>query len=206
MFECSQSIFATVRLFASGYVTIDKTGEKGLRSMAMERCDECGFTYDSGEATNAAASIVAGVDDFAAMLAGGVDVRTRREPKVWSPLEYGCHVRDVLLVQRERVLAARRRDRTVCEPMGRDERVEHDGYAQQDPTDVARQLVMAAQLFAHVLDRLGSDDWDRILLYNYPHQIERSLRWVAVHTLHEVRHHARDANRQLPGDSCTGDA
>lgn len=166
----------------------------------MERCDECGFVYDLRQAADAAASIVAGIDDFAVMLADGVEVGTRCESQVWSPLEYGCHVRDVLLVQRERVLAARRRDRAVCKPMGRDERAEHDGYAQQDPTDVARQLVMAAQLFAHVLGRLSPDDWDRTVLYNYPHQVERSLRWVAVHTVHEVRHHTRDARRQLPGD------
>ncbi len=126
-------------------------------------------------------------------------VRARPEPAVWSPLEYGCHLRDILLVQRERVLAARRTLRPSCEPMGRDERVEHDGYAQQDTADVARQLTMAAQLFANVLDRLGVDDWDRSVVYNYPRRTERSLRWVAVHTVHELRHHLLDIRRQLPG-------
>lgn len=135
------------------------------------------------------------------MLNGSADVRTRRESGVWSPLEYGCHLRDVLIVQRERVLAARRRERTSCEPMGRDERVEHDGYAQQEPADVARQLAMAAQLFANVLNRISPDDWDRTVLYNYPRQSERSLRWVSVHTLHEVRHHTLDIRRQLTGDT-----
>src|SRR5258707_10836138 len=59
---------------------------------------------------------------------------------VWSPLEYGCDLRDMLLVQRERVLAARRMNRPECSPMGRDERVVHDGCAEQEPEDVARQL------------------------------------------------------------------
>ena len=27
-----------------------------------------------------------------------IEVRRRRRPDVWSPLEYGCHLRDVLLV------------------------------------------------------------------------------------------------------------
>ncbi len=40
--------------------------------------------------------------------------------------------------------------------MGRDERVDHDGYADQDPAAVARQLVDAADLFANVLDRLAA--------------------------------------------------
>ena len=106
-------------------------------------------------------------------------------------------MRDVLLVQRERVLTARRRDRPSFEPMGRDERVDHDGYAEQEPDDVARQLTVAAQLFANVLGRLSPDDWDRSVIYNYPRRAERSLRWVAVHSLHEVSHHLLDARRQL---------
>ena len=82
--------------------------------------------------------------------------------------------------------------------MGRDERVGHDGYAEQLPVDVARQLIDAAGLFVNVLDRLAPDDWDRTVVYNFPEPTERSLRWVAVHTEHEVRHHRLDVRRQLP--------
>jgi hypothetical protein len=161
-------------------------------------CEECGFEYDLAKAPDAASSIVTGVAEFAALLAGSrADVRTRREPTQWSPLEYGCHLRDVLLVQRERVFTARRVERPSLEPMGRDERVDHDGYAEQEPDDVARQLTVAAQLFANVLGRLAPDDWERRVLYSYPERAERSLRWVAVHTLHEVTHHLLDARRQL---------
>ena len=160
-------------------------------------CEECGFDYDLAKAPNAASSIVTSAAEFAALLSHNhTDARTRREPTRWSPLEYGCHVRDVLLVQRERVLTARRRDRPSLEPMGRDERVDHDGYAEQTPED-ARQLTVAAQLFANVLGRLSPDDWDRSVIYNYPRRVERSLRWVAVHSLHEVGHHLLDARRQL---------
>ncbi len=134
---------------------------------------------------------------IAAMLQAGHDaVATRPDADTWSPLEYGCHVRDVLLVQRERVLEARRVDRPQPSPMGRDERAVHDAYAEQDQVVVARQLADAALMFVHVLDRLG-DDWDRTLVYNYPEPTERSLRWVAEHTLHEVTHHGQDIRRQL---------
>jgi len=125
-------------------------------------------------------------------------VGTRPDAVTWSPLEYGCHLRDVLLVQRERVLLARRTDRPEPEPMGRDERVEHDGYASQDPSDVARQLDDAATMFANVLARLNLADWERMLVYNYPERMERTLRWVAVHTLHELVHHGADIDAQLP--------
>jgi DinB superfamily len=166
----------------------------------VQRCEECGFEYHESAFGAAAGSIRAGSADLAADLTGGrADVATRRQPGRWSPLEYACHVRDVLLVQRERLLAAQRLDRPVCEPMGRDERVELDGYAEQDPADVARQLRDAAQLFASDLDRLSPASWDRVVIYTYPHRAERSLRWLAIHTEHEVAHHLLDVRRQLTG-------
>ena len=164
----------------------------------VDRCEECGFEYDLSEASAAAPAIVEGIGELAVLLNdSAADLRTRRRPQTWSPLEYGCHVRDVLLVQRERVLAARRVDRPSFDPMGRNERVEHDGYAEQDAGDVVRQLTDAAHLFANVLSRLGPEEWERSVMYSYPRLSERSLQWVAVHTVHEVRHHLLDVRRQL---------
>src|SRR5438128_7555111 len=151
-----------------------------------------------GEAPAAGPAIVQGVGEITAILTDPEsDVRSRREPQTWSPLEYGCHLRDVFLVQRERVLAARRLDRPSFDPMGRDERVELDGYSAQDTDDVVRQLTNAGSMFANVVSRLGPSDWERTCVYSYPTPSERSLRWVAVHTVHEVRHPLLDIRRQL---------
>lgn len=161
----------------------------------VDRCDECGFVYDEDEAPNAADTIVEKAGVLADRLVErDVDaVRARTAPETWSTLEYGCHVRDVLLVQRERVLEARRTDMPAPTPMGRDERAEHDGYDDQQPADVARQLRDAAALFANVLRRVdAAGDWQRTIVYNFPARMERSLRWVAVHTVHEVTHHVYD--------------
>lgn len=164
----------------------------------MDQCEECGFIYDLNDAPAASGSVRSRIAEVVALLRRrDADLLTRRSPEVWSPLEYGCHLRDVLLVQRERVLAARRTDRLEIAPMGRDERVEHDGYAQQDPQDVARQLTDAAQLFAGVLDRLGDEDWAREVVYPYPEPTGRSLKWVALHTVHEAQHHLADIRSQL---------
>lgn len=164
----------------------------------MDRCGICGFEYYLDRAEGAPARIVEGSAAIAGLMRDGHRLmRTRPRPETWSPLEYGCHVRDVLLVQRERVLAARRTDRPSFDPMGRDERVDHDGYADQDPDDVARQLTDAAFMLSNVLGRLGPEEWERTVMYNYPGRMERSLRWVAVHTEHEVRHHLGDIEDQL---------
>src|SRR4051794_40066813 len=108
----------------------------------MTSCQECGFGYVLESPEGFAGQVRTAADAYSEILLTAPEetLRRRPEPGTWSPLEYACHVRDVLLVQRERVLAARRTVTPVAEPMGRDERVEHDGYADQRPADVARQL------------------------------------------------------------------
>jgi hypothetical protein len=164
----------------------------------VDRCEGCAFVYDLSLAPIAADEIVAIAARISDIVAsGGVGaIRARPRPQTWSALEYACHVRDVLLVQRERVLLALRVDEPSVETMGRDERVEADGYNEQQPVDVARQLNDAALMFAGVLRRLDARSWERTLIYNYPVPSARSLEWVAVHTLHELTHHLRDV--ELP--------
>ena len=131
------------------------------------------------------------------VIAENPTVARRPDPDTWSILEYGCHVRDVLLVQRERALLALRVDEPIVVAMGRDERVAADGYSEQRPADVARQIGDAALMFAGVLARLDAQSWQRTMIYGYPQPASRSLAWVAVHTLHEVVHHLGDMQRQV---------
>jgi len=103
----------------------------------VERCEECGYAYDLAAATQAGHEIEVLVAELAELLTT-TSPRTlaqRTQQQLWSPLEYACHVRDVLLTQRERVLLARRADIPPAVPMGREERVAHEGYAEQDPID-----------------------------------------------------------------------
>ena len=168
----------------------------------MTTCEGCGFDYGSVRPAELPGALTETAHRFqTALLDADVDeLRRRPDGQTWSPLEYACHIRDVLLVQRERVLQARRVVMPEPAPMGRDERVDHDGYGEQLPGDVARQMEDAALLFANVLDRLGPVDWQRTLVYRFPERAERSLRWVAVHTVHELAHHVGDM-RRAPGPS-----
>ncbi len=185
----------------------------------MAACPGCGFPlaaldvdgpnagtplawhYDETGARDAPDRIRALAGEVAGLVRATPPARltVRPSPAVWSGLEYACHVRDVLLVQRERVLAVRRGEGDGTTSMGRDERVEHDGYDQQRPDDVAVQVVHAALLFSGVLSRLGDDDWSLTIGYRFPAPARRSLRWVAVHTAHEVAHHLHDIRAQLGG-------
>ena len=119
-------------------------------------------------------------------------MRTRPTPDVWSPLEYACHVRDVLEVQRERLLPVRSEENPRFVPMGREERVVDRRYNEQDPAVVAEELGAAAEALAATLDALDPAGWARTGVYNYPEPADRSVEWIGRHTVHEIRHHHRD--------------
>lgn len=164
----------------------------------MAPCSGCGFEYERLAVDEVGPTIVEGAAALGAVVVnGGAGVRARPSPLTWSALEYACHVRDVLLVQRERVLLGLRSEVPVLVPMARDERVEHDGYAEQDPGDVARQLGDAALLFTRLFGRLAAAELARAVVYTFPAPGERTLAWVGVHTAHEVIHHLADGRAAL---------
>ena len=95
--------------------TINFNGLRHDNGWVTDQCVDCGFVYDLSQSGRLACDIRERVADVVAILRDrNVDLRSRRQPGVWSPLEYGCHLLDMLLVQRERVLAARRVDRPDC--------------------------------------------------------------------------------------------
>ena len=76
----------------------------------MDNCDECGFIHADHVPPAIAQEIHHLGERYQSVLTdGGFDedrLRLRARADVWSPVEYGCHVRDVLLAQRERLLLA----------------------------------------------------------------------------------------------------
>jgi hypothetical protein len=123
--------------------------------------------------------------------------KVRPTVDVWSPLEYGCHYRDVLLAQRERVLLALVEERPNFVSIYREQRVELARYNSEEVDTVAAEIEMAADLIARVFEGLSSEQLARPCIYNYPEPRERTVEWLADHTLHEGEHHLRDIERQL---------
>ena len=119
-------------------------------------------------------------------------LRRRAAPDDWTPLEYAGHVRDILFVQRDRVLLALVEDVPTFVPMHRDERVPFVADNDRDPAVVAEELAVGARLLAEVFAGLDDDQLERTGIYNYPSPQPRTLRWIGVHTLHELHHHLAD--------------
>ena len=162
------------------------------------RCDECGFDYDTLPRSAVPGQIVERAAEVAQAVRALDDRKARRRPRegVWSPLEYVCHVRDVLVFQDRRVRQAQAEDEPTFAPMNRDERAVAERYNEQDPTTVADETAAAAQLLAATLDALPGAGWERTGGYGHPRPQVVTTEWVARHTVHELVHHLLDIERQ----------
>jgi hypothetical protein len=161
-------------------------------------CAECGFVYASiSEAEIPVALRELGPLYRTRLARDPAVLRARPDPDVWSPLEYACHVSDVLEVQRGRLVLALAEDCPTFVPMGRDERVVRDRYNEQDPTTVADQLCVNVDAIAAAFAALRAGEWARTGIYNWPTRTERSMTWLGQHTIHEGRHHLRDIDAAL---------
>ena len=165
----------------------------------MERCDECGYDYDEINRTDIACELRALGRWYRSCLEGQEPwrLRVRPRPDVWSPLEYACHVRDVLKVQKERIQLAIVEDQPAFAPMRREERVVEDRYNEQAPPEVANELADAAAALAQTLEALDDGAWQRTGVYNWPTTQVRTVEWIGRHTVHEARHHLWDIERLL---------
>ncbi|GAA0564823.1 DinB family protein [Paractinoplanes ferrugineus] len=159
------------------------------------RCAECGFDYDSVTPGELPTRLAEAGPRFAAALHPITDPRRRPAVDVWSPLEYACHVRDVLRVQRQRLELALRADDPPVTPMGRDELAVRDAYNTQDPQLVLTALTEAATTLARSFAALTPAQWTRTTRYNWPAAASRTLLWLGRHTIHEVEHHLLDVTR-----------
>lgn len=165
----------------------------------MSACEECGFDYGALATDQVAAALGAVGARYRSELASVSEATARRRPapSVWSALEYTCHVRDVLLVQRDRALVALVEERPSFPRMHREERVRLARYDAQPMGDVVDQLCVAATLAAWVFEGLSADQWGRGLVYNWPAPADHDVAWLARHTLHECEHHLGDVRSVL---------
>lgn len=170
----------------------------------MERCEQCGFVYGD-HPTNGVVAELAQLgpsyrsrleppDGNASRAGGSWDavLRQRPRPEVWSALEYACHLRDVVLAQRERLYLALVEDRPSFAPIYRDQRVALARYGSEHPGRVADAIEVALALICRGFDGLDAGQWSRTCVYNFPAPREQTMVWLAQHTLHEGHHHLGD--------------
>ena len=127
----------------------------------------------------------------------GPDVVHRRTSQRWSILEYGAHLRDVLLSIRERIILASVLDVPVGTALYRDERIDLGFYAQDAPTDVATELQVVTYLILKTIATLPQRYEERRLVYSDRTPLEVTIGTTMLNALHECEHHLRDAEEDL---------
>jgi DNA segregation ATPase FtsK/SpoIIIE, S-DNA-T family len=167
----------------------------------MAVCPQCNFDYEIAEASAIPTALTTVGNEFQARLRRTADPQLRLRPRegVWSALEYACHVRDVLLIQRDRMYLALVEDSPSFPRMYRDERAVLARYNEGDQGVVADQLSVAAALAADAFAGLDSTQLRRRLVYNWPEPRELDLLRLGAHTVHEGRHHLDDFDAVVAG-------
>lgn len=123
--------------------------------VVAQPCPECGLDTTTLDVSSAAATIEATTEAWERVLARD-DVRTRPRPDRWSPLEYACHVRDVLRVCTGRLRSMRAEHDPVFANWDQDATAVEDRYGEQDPGTVAGELREAATAAAATAPRSPS--------------------------------------------------
>ncbi len=156
----------------------------------LERpCAECGFD----PAAQGLADLPRLVHDTAmtwsAVLARGNSGR-RPAPEVWSPLEYGCHVRDVHVLFARRLRAMLDEDEPTFANWDQDATALDSGYGNQDPATVAVELVEAARAVAGIYASVTEATKDRPGVRSNGDRF--TVETLGSYHLHDVVHHLHD--------------
>ncbi len=112
--------------------------DKDWTVVITDGCPECGF--DPGLDVTTTGSLIRGTIRFWADVLSRPDVRRRPRPTTWSPLEYGCHVRDVCHLFAERLSLMLTADDARFANWDQDAAAVEGAYGEQDPARVAEEL------------------------------------------------------------------
>jgi DinB superfamily len=127
----------------------------------LERpCPDCSFDAASIDVRTTGALIRGNAAAWDRVLQG-TDVRRRPAPSVWSALEYGCHVRDVFVLFDRRLELMLAEDDPRFENWDQDATAVESDYGAQDPHEVRRDLVAAADRLATRFDGVRGPQWER---------------------------------------------
>src|SRR5579864_6619579 len=119
-----------------------------------QRCPECGYDASSVLAMDVAGLVRRSTDSWADVLSR-TSVRRRPRPDRWSPLEYGCHVRDVCALYLERLDLMLTSDDPLFANWDQDATAVERRYDEQEPAVVANELVEASDALTARLDSIG---------------------------------------------------
>ncbi len=163
--------------------------DKDWTWVLAQACPDCGFDAGTVAGRQVAARLRANAARWPAVF-GRADVRVRPEPQVWSPLEYGCHVRDVCRVFESRLNLMRSQVDPAFESWDQDVTAIADAYSEQDPGAVSGEFSAAAESAAAAFGGVGEGDWQRT--GRRSNGLVFTIETLGQYFLHDLTHHLWD--------------
>ncbi len=156
----------------------------------LERpCPECGFDPTAQGLGDLPRLVHDTARAWSEVLARG-DVDRRPAPGVWSPLEYGCHVRDVHVLFAERLGSMLDEDEPTFANWDQDATALASDYRGQDATVVAAELVEAADTVAAIYATVTDSTKGRPGVRSNGDRF--TVESLGSYHLHDVVHHLHD--------------
>jgi hypothetical protein len=157
----------------------------------LERaCPECGFDTRDVRLDDVSALLQRMGSAWRDVLLGRPDVTARPVPATWSPLEYGCHVRDAFRVFDERLRLMLSEDEPRFANWDQDRTAVEERYAEQKAAAVADELVAAAEGIARRFAAVQPHEWSRTGLRSDGSVF--TVETLARYLLHDPVHHLYD--------------
>lgn len=114
----------------------------------------------------------------------------RPEPRTWSALEYGCHVRDVCRIFQERTQLMLHRDDPLFANWDQDAAAIEGRYHLADPDTTRAELAAAAATLAATYADIPQQAWERTGRRSNGSTF--TVRTLGRYLLHDLSHHLWD--------------
>lgn len=158
------------------------------------RCEECGLAAGEVDPAEVTARTFVAAEEWVQILRSSPASEARPAPDVWSPLEYGAHVRDVLRVFDTRLARMLTEDDPSFDHWDQDRAAVDGRYGDQDPEGVAAELEAAAQGFVARMQTLTPAQLART--GRRSNGAEFTVATLLQYFLHDVIHHLFDVTGQ----------
>jgi hypothetical protein len=171
--------------------------EKDWTWTLTRRCGECGLEAGQIDPLTVGQRAWVAAEEWVQILREHPAAEARPAPGVWSPLEYGSHVRDVYRVFDSRLQQMLTEDDPAFPNWDQDETAVLQRYAEADPEVVGAELEAAAATLLGRIQQLQADDFPRP-----GRRSDGSVFTVATllqYFLHDVVHHLWDVTGQQDG-------
>jgi hypothetical protein len=170
-----------------------------------DRCPQCGQHPAAMDRAVLGRELVGSAGSWRNFLLKADDtyLRTSPGPGIFSPIQYGAHVRDIVRVYGDRIVLMLEGENPVFPQFNPAEDV-WDSYNRLDTEELADDLEAQARRLARILEDLRPEDWSRTMTRDGGSDgvFQFTVAGLASYAVHEAHHHLLDADGTLkPGMS-----